>query len=107
MSGWYVFSSMGFYPVCPGSNEYVLGIPLFDSVSIESPNGKQMLIHTDNNNPQSNFVASVQLEGQDYTKLYITHEDILAGKSLDFRLGLAPSYRAYSSDELPFSISKK
>lgn len=107
MSGWYVFSSMGFYPVCPGSNEYVLGIPLFDSVSIELPNGKQMLIHTDNNNPQSNFVANVQLEGQDYTKLYITHEDILAGKSLDFRLGLAPSYRSYSPDELPFSISKK
>ncbi|MGV2787336.1 alpha-mannosidase, partial [Clostridium perfringens] len=103
----YVFSSMGFYPVCPGSNEYVLGIPLFDSVSIELPSGKQMLIHTDNNNPQSNFVANVQLEGQDYTKLYITHEDILAGKSLDFRLGLAPSYRSYSSDELPFSISKK
>lgn len=107
MSGWYVFSSMGFYPVCPGSNEYVLGIPLFDSVSIELPNGKQMLIHTDNNNPQSNFVANVQLEGQDYTKLYITHEDILAGKSLDFRLGLAPSYRHYSAEELPFSISKK
>jgi predicted alpha-1,2-mannosidase len=107
MSGWYVFSSMGFYPVCPGSNEYVLGIPLFDSVSIELPSGKQMLIHTDNNNPQSNFVANVQLEGQDYTKLYITHEDILAGKSLEFRLGLAPSYRHYSAEELPFSISKK
>lgn len=107
MSGWYVFSSMGFYPVCPGSNEYVLGIPLFDSVTIELPNGKQMHIYTDNNNPQSNFVANVQLEGQDYTKLYITHDDILEGKSLSFRLGLAPSYRSYEAEELPFSISKK
>ncbi|MFH0071169.1 glycoside hydrolase domain-containing protein, partial [Peribacillus sp. NPDC056705] len=90
-----------------GSGEYVLGIPLFDSVSIELPNGKEMQIHTDNNNPQSNFVANVQLDGQDYTKLYITHQDIMAGKSLDFRLGLAPSFRSYRNEELPFSISKK
>ncbi|GGG07484.1 GH92 family glycosyl hydrolase [Paenibacillus aceti] len=106
MAGWYVFSSMGFYPVSPGSGEYVLGIPLFDEVTIELPNGKQMQIHTDNNNPQSNFVSRVKLAGQDYTKLYITHEDIIEGKTLDFRLGLAPSYRDYKPEELPFSISK-
>jgi len=106
MAGWYVFSSMGFYPVSPGSNEYVLGIPLFDQVTIELPNGKQMQIHTDNNNPQSNFVSSVKLAGQDYTKLYITYEDIMEGKTLDFRLGLAPTYRDYKPEELPFSISK-
>lgn len=107
MSGWYVFSSMGFYPVCPGSGEYVLGIPLFDSVTIELPNGKQMHIQTDNNNPQSNFVSNVKLDGEDYTKLFIKHEDIMKGKALDFRLGLAPSCREYEPSELPFSISKK
>lgn len=107
MAGWYVFSSMGFYPVCPGSGEYVLGIPLFDSVTIELPNGKQMQIHTDNNNPQSNFVTSVKLNDEEYTKLYIKHDDIMAGKTLDFQLGLAPSYRQYEQDEIPFSISKK
>ncbi|OAB32702.1 alpha-mannosidase [Paenibacillus macquariensis subsp. defensor] len=106
MSGWYVFSSMGFYPVCPGSKEYVLGIPLFDSVSIELPNGQHMQIHTENNNTQSNFVANVTLENKEYTKLYITHEDIMEGKSLEFRLGLAPTYRTYGPEELPFSISK-
>lgn len=106
MSGWYVFSSMGFYPVCPGSNEYVLGIPLFDSVTIELPDGKLMHIHTDNNNPQSNFVTNVKLEGKEYTKLFITYEDIMEGKSLDFRLGLAPNCRSYEPNELPFSISK-
>jgi predicted alpha-1,2-mannosidase len=106
MAGWYVFSSMGFYPVSPGSNEYVLGIPLFDQVTIELPNGKQMQIRTDNNNPQSNFVSNVKLAGQDYTKLFITYEDIMEGKTLDFRLGLAPTYRDYKPEELPFSISK-
>ncbi|OAB46379.1 GH92 family glycosyl hydrolase [Paenibacillus antarcticus] len=106
MSGWYVFSSMGFYPVSPGSKEYVLGIPLFDSVSIELPNGQHMQIHTENNNTQSNFVANVTLENEEYTKLYITHDDIMEGKSLDFRLGLAPTYRTYGPEELPFSISK-
>ncbi|MEK8132374.1 GH92 family glycosyl hydrolase [Paenibacillus filicis] len=106
MSGWYIFSSMGFYPVCPGSGEYVLGIPLFDTVRIELPNGSYMSITTDNNNPQSNFVSEVKLDRESYTKLFITHEDIMAGKELSFRLGLAPSYRSYERDELPFSISK-
>ncbi|MHA7965543.1 GH92 family glycosyl hydrolase [Paenibacillus sp. CAU 1782] len=107
MSGWYVFSSMGFYPVCPGSNEYVLGIPLFDSVTVELANGKQLHVNTDNNNPQSNFVSSLAVDGEKYTKLFITHEDIMAGKTLDFRLGLAPTHRNYSADELPFSLTEK
>lgn len=106
MSGWYVFSSMGFYPVCPGSGEYVLGIPLFDSVTIELPNGEQMHIHAENNQPQSNFVTQVTLNDEEYTKLYITHHDILEGKSLEFQLGLAPNYRSYEQSELPYSISK-
>lgn len=107
MSGWYVFSAMGFYPVCPGSKEYVLGIPLFDSITIELPNGKQMQIQTENNNPQSNFVSKLTLNGEQYNKLYITHDDIIEGKSLNFTLGLAPTYRNYKEEDLPFSISKK
>lgn len=107
MSGWYVFSSMGFYPVCPGSNEYVLGIPLFDSVTVELANGKQLHVNTENNNPQSNFVSGLAVDGETYTKLFITHEDIMSGKTLDFRLGLAPTHRNYSADELPFSLTAK
>ncbi|MFS0726519.1 GH92 family glycosyl hydrolase [Paenibacillus sp. 1P07SE] len=105
MSGWYVFSSMGFYPVCPGTDQYVLGIPLFDSVTVELASGKQLHIATDNNNPQSNFVSHVALGGEAYTKLYVTHEDLMSGQTLDFRLGLAPTHREYSTDELPFSLT--
>jgi putative alpha-1,2-mannosidase len=85
----------------------VLGIPLFDSITIELPNGKQMQIQTDNNNPQSNFVSKLTLNGEQYNKLFITHDDIIEGKSLNFTLGLAPTYRNYEEEDLPFSISKK
>jgi len=107
MAGWYVFSAMGFYPVCPGTDQYVLGIPLLDSVTFELANGKQLRITTDNNNSQSNFVSHVAQDGETYTKLYVTHEDLMAGRSLDFRLGLAPTYRSYTAEELPFSLTKR
>ncbi|MFS7403854.1 GH92 family glycosyl hydrolase [Carnobacterium maltaromaticum] len=106
MAGWFVFSSMGFYPVTPGSGEYVRGIPLFDSVEIQLANGKKVSITTENNNPQSNFVADFKLNQSEYQKLFITHDDLMAGATLDIRLGLAPVYREYSKDELPFSIQK-
>lgn len=106
MAGWFVFSSMGFYPVTPGSGEYVRGIPLFDSVEIQLANGKQVSITTENNNPQSNFVADFKLNQSEYQKLFITHDDLMAGATLDIKLGLAPVYREYSKDELPFSIQK-
>jgi len=105
MSGWYLFSSMGFYPVCPGSGEYVLGIPLFDQVKIHLPDGKSFAIQAKQNSTQAQFVKKVELEGADYAKLYLTHQDIMAGKSLTFHLGLAPTYKTYAQEELPFSIT--
>ncbi|MCL1788394.1 MAG: GH92 family glycosyl hydrolase, partial [Defluviitaleaceae bacterium] len=106
MSGWYVFSSLGFYPVTPGSGEYVLGIPLFDEVKVNLPNGKQFVITAGGNAPQANFVKGVRLNGAEYGNLFVKHEDVAAGGLLDFALALAPVYREYAAAELPFSVSK-
>jgi len=106
MSGWYIFSSMGFYPVTPGTGEYVLGIPLFDEVKIHLPNKEQFVISTYENAPHANFVKQVEIDGQLHTKLFVTHSEIIKGGQLAFTLGLAPTYRTYTSEELPFSVSK-
>jgi len=105
MSGWYVFSSMGFYPVTPGSGEYVLGIPLFDEVKINLANGKQFVVTASENAPHCNFVKRVTLNDNEYTRLFINHKDIMAGGEMDFAIALAPVYREYSAEELPYSVS--
>ncbi|GGH80053.1 putative alpha-1,2-mannosidase [Pullulanibacillus pueri] len=107
MSGWYIFSSMGFYPVCPGSGEYVLGIPLFDTVNIHLPNQKVVTIQTSHNEPQFNFVHQVTVNHQPYSKLFFTHELLKEGAEIQFDLGLVPEHQSYSNDERPFSLSEK
>ena len=106
MSGWYVFSSMGFYPVTPGSGEYVLGIPLFDEVKINLPNDQQFVINASQNTPQANFVQRVELNKNNHPDLFVKHCDIIKGGTLDFTLALAPRYRDYEQTSLPFSLSK-
>jgi putative alpha-1,2-mannosidase len=106
MSGWYVFSAMGFYPVCPGSGQYVLGIPLFDEVTLHLPAGGRFKIHAHENAPHANFVRQIKLNDDVHGKLFINHADVMAGGQLDFSLGLAPVHHEYGSDDLPFSMSQ-
>jgi predicted alpha-1,2-mannosidase len=106
LAGFFVFSSMGFYPVCPGTDQYVLGMPLFDKVEIQLPDNSVFTIKTNSNNPQANFIALSKLDGHDYTKLYITHNDIKGGGLLEFNLSIIPNMRIYNDEELPFSLHK-
>lgn len=105
MSGWFVFSSMGFYPVTPGSGEYILGIPLFDEVVIHLPNGKKWQIETKNNTEQANFVDSILKDREEYRNLFITHADLIRGGQFTVRLGIAPSYKEVQKENLPYSLS--
>lgn len=90
MSAWYILSSMGFYPVCPGSGEYVLGTPLFDEVTIHLENGKKFVIkkHTTSNvkSQQAFYVQSTKLNGSSSTKSYLLHTDLMKGGVLEFAL---------------------
>jgi len=88
MSAWYVMSAMGFYPVTPGSDIYVLGTPVFERATINLENGKEFLINAKGKGP---YVESVKLNKQDYTKSYITHDDIKNGGKLVFRLSETPN----------------
>lgn len=106
MSAWYVFSSMGFYPVCPGSGEYVLGAPLFDKVVLHLPGDHQFEITATNNHPQNNFVYHVAVNGTATSKLSLPHAVIANGGQLHFDLGLVPTIKPIKAADLPYSLTK-
>jgi len=106
MSAWFIFSTMGFYPVTAGSGEYVLGIPLFDEVKIHLPQGKEFVIMTKQNAPQANFVQNTVLNEKSWEKLFIQHKDIVHGGNLDFTLGIVPAIKSYNEEDLPYSLTK-
>jgi len=87
MSAWYIFTSMGFYPVNPCGGEYVLGAPQLPKATIQLRNGKTFTIEAANYSPENIYVQSVELNGQPYTNNNITHQDILNGGILRFVMG--------------------
>ena len=91
MSAWYVFSSMGFYPVFPASQEYQFGSPLFDKAEIHLKEGKNFEMEALNNSPENIYIQSVELNGKPYTKNYISHQDIMNGGNLKFVMGAEPN----------------
>ncbi|MDQ2179016.1 GH92 family glycosyl hydrolase [Marinifilum sp. D714] len=91
MSAWYVMSSMGFYPVNPSNGAYVFGRPLFDKVSINLSEDKSFTILANNNGKENMYIQSVKLNGQDYTKSFITHKDIMNGGELVFEMSPKPN----------------
>lgn len=91
MSAWYIFSSLGFYPVYPASGKYVLGSPLFDEATIDVQHGKQFIMKTLNNSSTNLYIQQVKLNGEIYHKSYITQEDICAGGLLEVEMGDQPN----------------
>lgn len=91
MSAWYIWSSMGFYPVNPASGEYVFGSPLADQSDISLPDGKHFVVKAENLSKQNIYIQKVTLNGKDYTHTYIRHSDILKGGELVFYMGGKPS----------------
>jgi predicted alpha-1,2-mannosidase len=87
MSAWYIFSSMGFYPVNPASANYDLGLPIFEKTTIQVPGKGQFIIIAKNVNGKNRYVQKVLLNGKRYDKLYISHEDIMKGGKLEFVMG--------------------
>ncbi len=100
MSAWYVFSALGFYPVCPGANYYAIGSPVVDKAVIHFENGKSFTIRANNNLKGNVYIQSARLNGRDYTKSYITYDDIMKGGELELEMGQVPnkSWGSYSKD---------
>ena len=91
MSSWYVFSALGFYPVNPSDGMYVFGRPIFDKVVLKLPENKVFEIRANNNSAENKYIQSIELNGQSYNKLYISHADIMAGGTLVFTMGNRPN----------------
>ena len=106
MSAWYIFTAMGFYPVCPGSDEYVLGAPYMPYLKLAMDNGNTLEIKADGVSDTKRYVKSVTLNGKPYTKTYITHEDLMAGGVLEFVMSDKPNKkRGVAKADKPYSLT--
>ncbi|CAL1521643.1 GH92 family glycosyl hydrolase [Chitinophaga sp. MM2321] len=105
-SAWYVFSAMGFYPVTPGTQQYVLGAPLFSRLTMTLEDGKKMVIDAPGNSDKNLYVQSASLNGQAYTKNWISHQDLQKGGKLVFKMGATPEKsRGTQPSAFPYSYS--
>ena len=91
MSAWYVLSSMGFYPVTPGSTNYVFGTPIFNEVKLQLKRGENLIIKATNLNKENIYIQSIVLDNEDYNKSYITHQDLMNAKTIEFVMGKTPN----------------
>ena len=106
MSAWYIFTAMGFYPVCPGTDQYVLGAPYVPYVKLELENGNSFEIEAEGVSDKMRYVKSVKLNGKPYTKNYITHDDLMAGGKLMFEMSATPNKRRGTTPaDKPYSLT--
>ncbi|MCJ0602213.1 glycoside hydrolase domain-containing protein, partial [Enterococcus cecorum] len=106
MAGWYIFNALGFYPVTPGSGEYVIGMPLIKEAHLKLSSGNILTIRTNKNKPQHQFIHEIYLKDKRYQKLYFTHNELMEGGEIFFELGTVPHPKKYQKSDLPFSLSK-
>jgi predicted alpha-1,2-mannosidase len=105
-SAWYIFSSMGFYPVCPATDQYVLGAPLFKKITVTLENGKQVVINAPKNSEENRFVTSLKLNGKVYEDNWVGHFDLMKGATLDFDMIPVPNTKRGSDKKsFPYSYS--
>lgn len=105
-SAWYVFSAMGFYPVTPGVDQYVLGSPLFKKVTVTLENGKKIVIEAPNNAADKRYVKSLTVNGKNHTKNWISHSGLMNGATLNFTMSDEPNKtRGIQESDYPYSFS--
>lgn len=107
-SAWYVFSSLGFYPVSPGSGEYVIGSPQFEKATLKLENGKEVHIHAKQQGSDQVYVNRLSWNGKAYDKNYLRYAELLKGAKLEFNMSTEPNKnRGTKKDDAPYSFSKE
>ena len=107
-SAWYVFSALGFYPVCPGSGEYALGAPLFKNVKLNLENGKTVNISAPANSKSNRYVEKMTVNGKNYDKNYLNHTDLVNGADIKFDMAATPNTgRGTDAEARPYSFSRE
>ncbi len=105
-SAWYVFSAMGFYPVCPGANEYVLGTPYFKNMKLNLENGKSVDIMTENNSDDNCYIDAMTVNGKKYSKNFLSHKQLADGAKIRFAMSAAPNRsRGTLPSDAPYSFT--
>ena len=105
-SAWYVFSALGFYPVCPGTDEYIIGSPLFKKATLHFENGNNLVIESSNNSAENVYIDSLPKDGADYSKNYLKHDELLSGGKLLFKMNSTPNKeRGINQADLPYSFT--
>jgi putative alpha-1,2-mannosidase len=105
-SAWFVLSALGLYSVCPGTDQYVLGSPIFESATISQENGRQFTIEARGNSEKNVYIQSAQLNGVDWAHNFVRHADIVAGGRLVLEMGPEPNRaRGVAAEHRPFSVS--
>ena len=105
MATWYLLNAMGFYPLTPGCPEYMLTSPVFEKATIHLAHGKNFTVSASHNSDNAVYVQNRSLNGRDYTKTWISHEDVINGAKIQVEMGVAPKVRDVKIDELPYSMS--
>jgi predicted alpha-1,2-mannosidase len=105
-SAWYVFSALGFYPVTPATDQYVIGAPLFRKATLQLENGKQLVINAPENSPENLYINSARLNGRTYDKNWLSHSELLKGATIDFEMSAEPNkQKGTKADAFPYSLS--
>lgn len=107
-SAWYVFSALGFYPVCPGSTQYVIGSPLFDEVKVKLPNGKKLTLTSHANGAKNRYIQSIKVNNTPWENNYFTHKQLLEGGHIEYTMGAEPNKsRGTMVSNAPYSMSNE
>ncbi|MGC4232634.1 MAG: GH92 family glycosyl hydrolase [Niabella sp.] len=105
-SSWYVLSAIGLYSVCPGTDQYVIGSPMFNKITITLENGKQFVVKANNNSEQNVYIQSAKLNNKVHDRNWITYSDIINGGVLEFEMDATPNKeRGTGKDAVPYSVS--
>ena len=107
-SAWYVFSAMGFYPVCPATDQYILGTPLFKKVKVTMPGGKLLSISAPDNGKENFYISDMKVNGKRYTRTYLEHDLLTKGADIRYTMSDQPSKnRSVSMEDRPYSFSNE
>ncbi|MCI6372701.1 MAG: GH92 family glycosyl hydrolase [Paraprevotella sp.] len=107
-SAWYVFSAMGFYPVCPGTKQYAMGSPLFQKILVKLENGKTIQIEAPNNNKQTRYVNDVKVNGKSVSRTWLEHDELTKGATIKFQMSSKPNTkRGTDEKDAPYSFTQE
>ncbi len=107
-SAWYVFSALGFYPVAPATDQYILGAPLFQKVTLQLENGNEVVINAPRNSDQNRYIQAAYWNGKPYTKSWLSHQALLEGAVLELEMGATPNKKhSNQGTDLPYSLSRE